>query len=97
MGSVDVDTMQHALGESTLHLIEDRLTKYDAERDKRMRTDGLDQYVLLKKTEDPALQAFTKDPWLNERSDKVTLHDGQIIEHLVLGAGMGGLAAGINL
>ncbi|KPI43830.1 Pentalenolactone D synthase [Cyphellophora attinorum] len=96
MGSVDVDTTQHALEESTLHMIADRLKKYDGERDKRLRPDGLDQYVLLSKTEDPTLRAFTRDPWLNERSDKVTLHDGQTIEHLVLGAGMGGLAAGIN-
>lgn len=85
MGSVDVDTIDHVLEESNLGILEATLEKYDAERDKRLRPDGLDQYIFLDRTKDPEMRAFTDDPWLNERSDEVTIEDGQTIQHLVLG------------
>jgi cation diffusion facilitator CzcD-associated flavoprotein CzcO len=77
--------------------IADIRKKYDEERDKRLRSDGIKQYLFLDRSDDPHLRAFSEDPCTNDRSDTITIQDGQFVKHLILGCGLGGLMAGINL
>jgi cation diffusion facilitator CzcD-associated flavoprotein CzcO len=68
--------------------------KYDEERQKRVRPDGDGQYVDLAYSEQ--FKHYREDPWLNERSEKVTVQDGEHVKYLILGAGWGGLAFGVK-
>ena len=70
----------------------DRLRiRYREERDKRLRSDGNDQYVEVKDSfahyvEDPYVEpGFARQPFTNE------------VEALVIGGGFGGLLAGARL
>jgi hypothetical protein len=69
--------------------------RYAEEREKRTRPDGLDQYI------DPTLsgkfQHYIRDPWLDERSETVTLNDGDECKYLIVGAGFGGLLFACSL
>ena len=65
--------------------------RYRAERDKRIRDDGLDQYV------EPAGQfaGYLDDPYVTPGPDRAPLHDE--IDVVVVGGGLGGLLTGARL
>jgi heterodisulfide reductase subunit A-like polyferredoxin len=64
--------------------------KYRAERDKRLRADGNDQYVEIA----GEYERYLHDPYV-ERIDREPLHDD--VEVLIIGGGFGGLLAGARL
>ena len=65
--------------------------KYRAERDKRLRADGNDQYVRI----EGALSHYVDDPYLEPRIDRAPMQDE--IEILVIGGGFGGLLTAARL
>ncbi|KAH7032178.1 cyclohexanone 1,2-monooxygenase [Macrophomina phaseolina] len=69
--------------------------KYEEERSKRMRSDGMSQFVDVS-TEHKDLN---KDPWINYEELELNrpLKDGDEIKFLVIGAGHGGLLAAVCL
>ncbi|OAL32675.1 hypothetical protein AYO20_07833 [Fonsecaea nubica] len=69
--------------------------KYDEERQKRLRPDGDAQYVDLALSEE--FKHYREDPWIDERSEKVTVNDGEHVKYLILGAGIGGLLFAVKL
>src|SRR5690606_2307376 len=70
----------------------DRLReKYRAERDKRLRPDGNDQYVEIK----GELQRFLEDPYAEPGFERAPLTDE--VEVAVVGAGFGGILAAARL
>ncbi|OQU98078.1 hypothetical protein CLAIMM_03909 [Cladophialophora immunda] len=69
--------------------------KYDEERQKRRRPDGDAQYVDLALSEQ--FKHYREDPWLDERSETVTIGYGEHVKYLILGAGCGGLFFAIKL
>ena len=69
--------------------------KYDEERQKRLRPDGDGQYVDLSLSEQ--FKHYREDPWLDERSEKVTIQDGEHVKFLILGAGFGGVVLAVKL
>ncbi|KIW77302.1 hypothetical protein Z517_09748 [Fonsecaea pedrosoi CBS 271.37] len=69
--------------------------KYDEERQKRLRPDGDAQYVDLALSEQ--FKHYREDPWVDERSEKVTIKDGEHVKYLILGAGIGGLLFAVKL
>lgn len=71
--------------------------KYAAERAKRLRSDGMAQYIDLQQTCDPKYADFAADPWLDARSETQTLRDGDSVKWLILGAGFGGILGGARL
>ncbi len=73
--------------------------KYSAEAAKRLRTDGLNQFVRLKESESERFRALAEDPWadhaaLNAREQ---VKDGAKSKFLILGAGYGGLLFAVHL
>ena len=69
--------------------------KYDEERLKRIRPDGNAQYIDLAVSE--KFKYYREDPWLDERSEKVTVKDGELVKYLILGAGCSGLVHAVKL
>jgi len=69
--------------------------KYEEERQKRLRPEGDAQYVDLDTSDQ--FKYYRDDPWLDERSDKITISDNEHIKYLILGAGCGGLLYGAKL
>ncbi|KAL1838747.1 hypothetical protein VTJ49DRAFT_2245 [Mycothermus thermophilus] len=74
--------------------------KYTAEAIKRLRPDGLDQFVPLKKAESERFRALAEDPWvdhaaLNAKESPVA--EGTTYKFLILGAGYGGLLYAVRL
>ncbi|KAL4766867.1 hypothetical protein BDW60DRAFT_201449 [Aspergillus nidulans var. acristatus] len=69
------------------------LAKYDQERDKRLRPDGLDQYASIPRTE--KYKHFGKDPWKNCDNPHVhkprPMGDGDHCKILIVGAGFSAL------
>ncbi|MDG2026048.1 MAG: NAD(P)/FAD-dependent oxidoreductase [Acidimicrobiales bacterium] len=65
--------------------------RYAAERDKRLRADGPEQYIQVK---DDHVH-FQDDPWSDDANQREPLTDE--VEVLVVGAGFGGLVAGARL
>ena len=65
--------------------------KYRAERDKRLRSDGIDQYVELK----DEYAYFLDDPYVEPGFTRDALSDE--VDVLVVGGGFGGLLAGARL
>ncbi|KAH8829243.1 flavin-binding monooxygenase-like family protein [Flagelloscypha sp. PMI_526] len=66
--------------------------KYSAERDKRLRSDGLDQFADLSKT--PEYAYLAQDPWADHsalNAKPSAINDGETYKCFVLGAGYGGL------
>lgn len=63
--------------------------RYQEERKKRLRPDGLDQYVNLGDTEEPSYKRFLRDPWDNGSTASLTLKDNAHFKFVILGAGMG--------
>lgn len=82
----------------TLGLSSDVEQKYAEERDKRLRGDGLAQFI------DPSssneLRHFIDDPWVDHQalnSQEAPLKDGSQCKFLILGAGYGGLLFAVRL
>ena len=69
--------------------------KYAEEREKRLRKEGTDQYLDLSLSD--KYKHYRDDPWLNGRSEKVTLKDGERCKYLVMGGGFGGVLFGCKL
>ena len=69
--------------------------KYEKEREKRLRQEGPDQYVDLSLSD--KYQHYRDDPWSDERSEKVTIEDGERCKYLVMGGGFGGVLFGCKL
>jgi len=65
--------------------------KYRAERDKRLRSDGIDQYVELK----DEYAYFLDDPYVEPGFTREALSDE--VDVIVVGGGFGGLLAGARL
>jgi len=65
--------------------------KYRAERDKRLRLDGNDQYIEVK----GALARYVEDPYVAPGFTRTPLTDE--VEVVVIGGGFGGLLAGARL
>jgi cyclohexanone monooxygenase len=65
--------------------------KYRAERDKRLRADGNEQYVEVK----GEFRHFIEDPYVEPGFTRAPLHDE--VEVVVIGGGFGGLLAGARL
>ncbi|PKS05479.1 hypothetical protein jhhlp_008857 [Lomentospora prolificans] len=73
-------------------------TKYAQEKDKRVRADGVNQYVQLADSDRWAKLA--RDPWVDHEALNAspdTLKDGDEIKVLILGAGYGGLLYAVRL
>ena len=71
--------------------------RYREEREKRLRPDGLDQYINLVDAEDPNLTRFLKDPWDKESTPSLTLKENEHFKFLIMGAGNGGLLFAVRL
>lgn len=71
--------------------------RYQEERQKRLRSDGLDQYINLEDTEEPSYKRFTKDPWDSGSIASLKLEDNAHFKFLILGAGTGGLLFAVRL
>lgn len=69
--------------------------KYEQERQKRLRLDGDAQYIDLALSE--KFKHYREDPWLDERSEAVTIKHGEHVKFLILGAGLGGLVFAAKL
>jgi cyclohexanone monooxygenase len=65
--------------------------KYRAERDKRLRADGNDQYVEVS----GQFAHFIEDPYVEPGFERAPLHDD--VDVVVIGGGFGGLLAGARL
>ncbi|MEX2205034.1 MAG: NAD(P)-binding protein, partial [Myxococcota bacterium] len=65
--------------------------KYRAERDKRLRADGNEQYVEVK----GEFRHFIEDPYVEPGFTRAPLHDEVCV--VVIGGGFGGLLAGARL
>ncbi len=65
--------------------------KYRAERDKRIRAEGNEQYLEVK----GSFQRFIEDPYVDPGFHRAPLHDE--VEVAVIGGGFGGLLAGARL
>lgn len=65
--------------------------RYEKERDKRLRKDGMAQYANFREQE---LHDLAKDPWVDYNDPRITtppLNDGDSIKFLITGAGLNGL------
>lgn len=69
--------------------------KYAEERDKRVRPEGSAQYIDLGLSD--KFQHYREDPWLDERSETVTLEDGARRKFLIIGGGFGGVLFACHL
>lgn len=61
--------------------------KYASERAKRMREeeDAANQYLDLNILKDAKFSSFSRDPWLDSRSEQVCLRDGDRVKFLNIG------------
>ncbi|KAL4733103.1 hypothetical protein BDV11DRAFT_97998 [Aspergillus similis] len=71
--------------------------KYQEERKKRLRADGLTQYINLGDTEEPSYTRFLKDPWDDGSTASLTLKENDYFKFVILGAGIGGLLFAVRL
>src|SRR4051794_11521639 len=72
--------------------------KYAEERDKRIRPDGLDQYVELGKSD--KFRDLNNDPWVDHAALNAKLsplRNGSHVKFIILGAGYGGLLMAVRL
>ena len=65
--------------------------KYADERDRRLRPDGIAQYVEIK----GPFAEFAEDPWSDPHFTRAPLHDE--VDVAIIGAGFGGLLTGARL
>ncbi|KAF2416401.1 phenylacetone monooxygenase [Tothia fuscella] len=75
--------------ESSQHDVEQ---KYKAEREKRLRSDGIKQYRTVN---DETLQGFLADPWSDNEKKRAPVD--REAEVLILGGGFGGMLAAVRL
>ncbi|KFA68143.1 hypothetical protein S40285_08625 [Stachybotrys chlorohalonatus IBT 40285] len=76
------------------------VAKYGEEKAKRLRSDGLDQYVELQEATSSRLSSLGQDPWVDHaalNSQPSNIKDGDDIKVLVLGAGFGGILHAVHL
>lgn len=72
------------------------MQKYSEERMKRLRPDGITQYIDLATSE--KFKQYHDDPWLEEEGKIVpALKNGDYCKYLILGAGFGGLLFAVKL
>ena len=73
--------------------------KYTAEAAKRLRPDGLDQFVRLKEAGSERFRALAEDPWADHTAlnSRAQVQDGAKSKFLILGAGYGGLLFAVRL
>lgn len=73
--------------------------KYGAEAAKRLRADGLNQFVRLKEAGSERFRALAEDPWADHSSlnAKEPVKEGVKYKFLILGAGYGGLLYAVRL
>ena len=72
--------------------------KYAEERNKRVRDDGLSQYVDLARSDN--FRHLQEDPWIDTNAPEVgvpALTDGASCKVLIIGAGFGGLTFAVRL
>ncbi|KAH7130024.1 monooxygenase [Dendryphion nanum] len=67
--------------------------RYDEERERRLRTDGIEQYIDLSVSDSKEVSEFLEDPWVGSEKvkDLKTLFPNDRCKLLILGAGWGGL------
>lgn len=71
--------------------------KYAQERDKRIRADGVAQYIDVKTKE---MRDLGRDPWVDYESPRITnppLRDGDSIKFLIFGGGHNGILYAVRL
>lgn len=74
----------------------EHMQKYNEERMKRLRPDGVTQYIDLATSD--KFKQYQDDPWLEEEGNPVpALSDGDHCKFLILGAGFGGLLSAVKL
>lgn len=71
--------------------------KYSEERDKRVRADGVSQYIIL--DQPSKFQHFQEDPWITPEILNSTpcMQDGFRVKYLIIGAGYAGLCFAVRL
>jgi cation diffusion facilitator CzcD-associated flavoprotein CzcO len=71
--------------------------KYAEERAKRLRADGVEQYIILNNSD--KFKHFQADPWIDPHAavGAPALEDGSRCKALILGAGFGGLLFAVRL
>lgn len=81
----------------TVSATHDTLLKYDQERQKRLRSDGLGQYVDIEKSE--TLQHYAEDPWITDGHvpNSLPAEDGTTAKAVLIGAGYGALLFAVRL
>jgi hypothetical protein len=74
----------------------DPMQKYNEERTKRLKTEGISQYIDLALSD--KFKHYYDDPWLKDAGTLVpALKDGDHCKYLILGAGFGGLLFAVRL
>ncbi|KAK3984742.1 Pentalenolactone D synthase [Cladorrhinum sp. PSN332] len=74
--------------------------KYEEEKAKRFRPDGLGQYTTLAGAGDERVRALADDPWVDHaalNAKEPTLKDGGNYKFVILGAGYGGQLLAVRL
>ena len=74
--------------------------KYEAEARKRLRPEGLGQFVPLRALDNERSRSLSDDPWVDHatlNTQSPPIRTGETYKHLVLGAGFGGLIYAIEL
>lgn len=78
--------------------IKDLQSRYNEERDKRLRPDGLGQYIDV--YDSPKFRHFQEDPWADSEpksSNPRVVKDGEETRFLIMGAGFAGVCAAVRL
>ncbi len=73
--------------------------KYAEEVTKRVRPDGLDQFITLRRSSDEFLKSLNEDPWANHAAlnAKTPVKEGGRYKYVIVGAGYGGLTVATRL
>ncbi|EEP81958.1 predicted protein [Uncinocarpus reesii 1704] len=71
--------------------------KYAEEREKRLRPDGLEQYIGLSNTDDQSLKRLLHDQWDDGTTPSLPLEEGARYKIVIVGAGIGGLLFAVRL
>ncbi|EFW16656.1 monooxygenase [Coccidioides posadasii str. Silveira] len=71
--------------------------KYAEERSKRLRPDGMAQYINLTTTENQSLKRLLEDKWDDGSAPSLTLEEGAHYKIIIVGAGYGGILFAVRL
>lgn len=73
--------------------------RYAQEVAKRIKSEGTNQYALLKDSDSDRLEALSDDPWADYAAlnAKEPVKNGATYKFVILGAGYGGLLAAVRL